>query len=90
MTRYREIPRKPKEVEAMLYTGENVEEIKEFLGEYFVEVDETGRLWYRQSLKAEIITWLDPRDMIVRTIEKNFFYDEYEGDFLEKWKEVLE
>lgn len=85
MTRYK------KEVEAILYTGDNVEEIKEFLGDCFIGLDEERKIWYKQTPNSErrVRKWLVPMaDMIVGTIERDFFWDEYEDDFLEEWERI--
>lgn len=47
MARYIEKPKEPKEIEAIYWTGENLEEVKEFLGDCFVEVDEQGTLIFK-------------------------------------------
>ncbi len=77
-----------KEVEAIFYTGENMEEIKDFLGEYFRKVDELGKLWYLQSPICGFESWLNPQeDMIVRYSDGSFG-DVPKDDFLDEWEEV--
>lgn len=47
MARYIEKPKESKEIEAVYWTGENLEEAKEFLRDCFVEVDEQGTLTFK-------------------------------------------
>lgn len=82
MARYR------KEVEAIFYTGENVEEIKAFLDKHFAYVDKFERLWYLPTPMSEFESWLTPQgDMIVRYSDGSFG-DVPKDDFLDEWEEV--
>lgn len=72
MAIYKEILRKPRLIEAVEWTGNNLEEIKEFLGKAFIEYDRENNqivfvdsLWSETEFTAEV---------------GNVIYDEY-GDF---------
>lgn len=88
MARYREKPQPIDEVEAILYTGDNAEEIKNFLGECFIKIDTRNWLWYKPNAESDFGKWLVPlADMIVKYSDDSFG-DIYEDDFLEEWEEV--
>lgn len=89
MARYREKPQSLDEVEAILYTGENIEEIKDFLGENFTWVDgESKKIWFKPVATLDFEEYLTPlADMIVKYDEGNFGAV-YEDDFLDEWEEV--
>lgn len=92
MARYRK-KRPLGEVEALLYTGDNVEEIKEFLGENFMwlnknEEDENDHLWFKPVATLDFEEYLTPlADMIVKYDEGNFGAV-YEDDFLDEWERI--
>lgn len=87
MARYRE-KRPLEEIVAILYTGDNVEEIKEFLGKNFIKIDEQKRIWYRPYLNSTSVSLLMPNHDVACRNERGRFYDEYKDTFLMYWEEV--
>ncbi len=88
MMKFREIPkeRELKEVEAVIWTGDNLDELKEFLGECFVE-EEGKKIFYLPHPEARIEWWVFPGDVIYKDIDGEF-KDAELNDFLNEWAKV--
>lgn len=81
MARYR------KEVEAIVYTGDNLEEIRRVLGKCFIGIDKYKNIWYKPEEGCEHRGYLRPNtDILVK--DTGCFYDDRTEEFLKKWEEV--
>lgn len=93
MPRYKEKPKEPKEIEAIYWTGKNLDEVKEFLGDCFVEVDERGTLTFKRysqkhygnfDFKSRV-----PLNWGFITKNKTGVYSYWRAtSFLENWEEM--
>ena len=89
MAKYREKPIEPEIVEAIEWTGGNLDEIKAFLGDCFEEIDASGKIWYRNNIHSAYLDWIPSSGYMI--IEKNGdFFDEEKENFFEDWEEVTE
>ncbi len=89
MMKFREIPkeRELKEVEAVIWAGDNLDEVKEFLGECFVQEEEEKKVFYLPYPEAQIEWWVFPWDVIYKDIDGEF-KDAELNDFLNEWAKV--
>lgn len=93
MSKYREKPKEPKEVEAIYWTGENLNEIKEFLGDCFVKVDEQGVLTFKRYSQKHYGNFDFKRRVPLNwgfiTKNKNGIYSAVAAKrFLQDWEEI--
>lgn len=81
MARYR------KEVEAIAYTGDNLEEIRKILGKFYICTDGGRGVWYKRVTGYDSTGYLRPnRDILIK--DTGCFYDDRTEEFLKKWEEV--
>lgn len=85
MAKYRE-KIEPEIIEAIEWTGKNLEEVKAFLRDCFVEVDSDGRLWFTRYKGDIFEDWLTPEDYILYVDEYGDFNCQGKEDFLEDWE----
>lgn len=84
MARYREKLIAPIITEDVEWTGDNLDEVEDFLGTYFERVDSDGRLWFRPYDRYDYVDWVSSGYMIYVDELGNFAYDTKEG-FLDDW-----
>lgn len=86
--KFREIPKMQelREIEAVIWTGDNLDELKEFLGECFIEENEK-KVYYLPYPEARIEWWIMRGDVIYKDIDGEF-KDAELNDFLTKWAKI--
>lgn len=80
MARYR------KEVEAIAYTGDNLEEIRKMLGKCYIGTNKCKGIWYRQKGVCDTGYLRPNKDILIKDVD--CFYDERIEEFLKDWEEV--
>lgn len=92
MVRYREKPKIVHTIDVVEWTGENLEEVKEFLGDSFIAVDEgTNSLWFAPYKDCSYYDYAEPNsDVLVKYEDGNKNFDSMEKWVLEKdWYVIL-
>lgn len=76
-----------KEIEAIAYTGDNVEEIKEMLGDCYIGIDMDKRIWYEPTKDCGYRFYLRPSvDILVK--EGTEFWDDITKELLKEYELV--
>ena len=91
MAKYRKKPIDPEIVEAIEWTGGNLEEVKNLLGDCFVEVDASKKIvWFKRWPKDDLIDWVPSKNYMILKNRYDMFSCQDKKDFLECWEEVTE
>ncbi len=72
------------EIDVVQWTVDNLNEMKEFLEDKFVSIDEDNNLWYKHSQKIENLGIVKPREYIYKN--ENYFNTIDKRTLAEYWR----